>query len=74
MKVLPTTQTVSLHRMKVFARLFQKAAQSRARSPRRARRRETPDTPFLVLFAAAPSKRTESVFSHNIPTTAHFLH
>ena len=37
--------------MKVFARLFQKAAQSRARSPCRLRRGETPFTAFSFCQA-----------------------
>jgi hypothetical protein len=45
-----------------------------AASPSRARRRETLQTPFhfaqrnMFFFAAILPKRTERIFSHNIPT------
>jgi hypothetical protein len=57
---------VSPFLMKVFARLFQKAAGSWGSAPSRARRREILYTAFLVLFAPEVSKRTERVFSHNL--------
>ena len=58
---------VSPFLMKVFARLFQKAAGSKGRALGRLRRGEIASA-FLVLFAPAVSKRTETISSHNIPT------
>ena len=47
---------------------FKKRPGTWGRAPSRARRREIFHTAFLVLFAPAVSKRTETVFSHNIKT------
>ncbi len=53
---------------KVFDRPFFKKVAGQGQRPCRLRRGESSPTAFLVLFGPLCSKRTETVFSHNIPT------